>query len=200
VLDRMMAQARLPQLGGELREVSILFADIAGFVRMSERCTPEQLVEDLNRYFAAMAEIVAAEHHGFVERYIGDAVLALFGAPLDDADHARHAVAAALRMRAEVADGRHRIGGLPVKVRIGINTGPALIGNVGSPRRYSYTAMGDAVNLAARIEVANKLFGTTVLVSEATMRACRGAIRFRKVETIQVPGRREPVTLYEPVG
>ena len=200
VLDHMMAQARLPQLGGELREVSTLFVDIAGFVRMSERCTPARLVEDLNRYFAAMSAIVADEHNGFVERYIGDAVLALFGAPLDDPDHARHAVAAAVRMRAEVADGHHRIGGIPVKVRIGINSGPALIGNVGSPRRYSYTAMGDAVNLAARIEVANKLFGTTVLVSEATMRACRGAFRFRKVETIQVAGRREPVTLYEPLG
>jgi adenylate cyclase len=203
VLDRMMAQAHLPQLGGELREVSILFVDIAGFVRMSESCAPARLVEDLNRYFAAMSAIIADENNGFVERYIGDAVLALFGAPLDDPDHALHAVAAALRLRAEIADGRHRIGGNPVRVRIGVNTGPALIGNVGAPRRYSYTAMGDAVNLAARIETANKLFGTTVLVSEATMRACGGgnaAIRFRKVETIQVAGRREPVTLYEPLG
>ena len=198
VIDRMMAHDRLPELGGEMRAVTVLFADIAGFTTMSERHDPKILVDEVNVYFELMTKIIVDEHHGFVERYIGDGVLALFGAPLADADHARHAVEAALRMQGLLAERDLRVGGRPIRARIGINTGEALIGNIGSSLHFSYTAMGDAVNLASRIENANKQFGTGILVSDATMRACGGAFAFRRVATVQVAGRDEPVTLFEP--
>lgn len=198
VIDKMMAQDRLPQLGGELRAVTVLFADIEGFTTMSEGHDPKLLVDEVNVYFEAMTKIIVNEHRGFVDRYIGDAVLALFGAPLEDADHARHAVEAALRMQDLLAERQFRVGGRPIRARIGINTGEALVGNIGSSLHFSYTAMGDAVNLASRIENANKQFGTKVLVSDATMRACGGAFVFRRIATVQVAGRDEPVTLFEP--
>lgn len=198
LIDKMMAQDRLPQLGGELRAVTVLFTDIEGFTTMSERHDPKVLVDEVNVYFDAMTKIIVNEHQGFVERYIGDAVLAIFGAPLEDADHARHAVEAALRMQGLLAERQFCVGGRPIRARIGINTGEALVGNIGSSLHFSYTAMGDAVNLASRIENANKQFGTKVLVSDATMRACGGSFVFRRIATVQVAGRDEPVTLFEP--
>ena len=200
-IDRMLSGGAQPVLGGEVRPVSILFSDIAGFTAISERHEPKQLVENLNQYFAAMTAIVEA-HGGFVDKFIGDAVVAVFGAPIADDRNAERAVMAAVEMRRllneEAAD--FSLGdGQPLRARIGINSGTALVGNIGSPRRFNYTVMGDAVNLAARLESANKRYGTQILVSDETARACVASILFREVDTVRVVGRQTAVTLFEPL-
>src|SRR5579885_2646568 len=137
------------------------------------------------------------------DSFIGDAVVAIFGAPLHDPDHALHAVEAAIAIRSASADAARELaysGGRPPATRVGVNTGPVVIGNIGSPRRFNYTAMGDAVNLASRLEGVNKRYGTLVLVSEATAQACGEAVVFREIDTVAVKGRERPVALFEPLG
>jgi len=202
VVERMAASEALPQLGGELRIVSILFSDLAGFTRVSEHLDPQALVSALNTYFAGMTAIIEA-HGGFVDKFIGDAVVGVFGAPLDDPHHAENAVKAALAIRAAGGEAARALappGGAPPRTRIGINTGPVLIGNIGSPRRFNYTVMGDAVNLASRVEGVNKRYGTLALVSDATVAACGDSVVFREIDTVTVHGRARPVGLYEPLG
>lgn len=201
-VERMAASGDMPKLGGEARTVSILFTDLASFARVSEYLDPAQLAGALNTYFAVVTEIVE-RHRGFVDKFIGDAVVAIFGAPLEDPDHALHAVRAAIAIRdasAEAARALARSGGRPPATRIGVNTGPVLVGNIGSPRRFNYTAMGDAVNLASRLEGVNKRYGTLVLVSDTTAQACGDAITFREIDTVAVKGRERPVVLFEPLG
>jgi adenylate cyclase len=202
VVDRLVATDTQPSLGGELRIVSILFSDLAGFTRVSEYLEPQALVGALNTYFAGVTAIIEA-HGGFVDKFIGDAVVGVFGAPLDDPRHAENAVRAALAMRAAGGEAARALappGGSPPETRIGINTGPVLIGNIGSPRRFNYTVMGDAVNLASRVEGVNKRYGTLLLVSDATVAACGDAIVFREIDTVTVQGRAQQVGLYEPLG
>ncbi|PJI38688.1 MAG: hypothetical protein CTR53_15615 [Ferrovibrio sp.] len=201
VVERMVAGGRMPDLGGEEREVTVLFSDIAGFTAISEACDPATLVQGLNTYFSTMTDIIEA-HGGFVDKYIGDAIVAVFGAPVVDMRHAEQAMRAAMQMRdALLAEPeRFSLAGLPLKTRIGLNTGRVLIGNIGSPRRFNYTAMGDAVNLASRLEGANKVYGTSILVSDDTMRAAGEAIIARRVDIVRVVGRAQPVRLYEPLA
>lgn len=202
VVERMAASATLPTLGGELRIVTILFSDLVGFTRVSEHLDPQALVAALNTYFAGITAIIEA-HGGFVDKFIGDAVVGVFGAPLDDPRHAENAVRAALAMRAAGGEAARALappGGGPPATRIGINTGPVLIGNIGSPRRFNYTVMGDAVNLASRVQGVNKRYGTLLLVSDATVAACGDAIVFREIDTVTVQGRARQVGLYEPLG
>ncbi|MBM3547830.1 MAG: adenylate/guanylate cyclase domain-containing protein [Alphaproteobacteria bacterium] len=201
-IDRMLAGGAQPTLGGEERSVSILFSDIAGFSAISEKQEPKRLVENLNQYFAAMTAIVEA-HGGFVDKFIGDAVVAVFGAPIADEKHVENAVKAAMEMRRLVNDeaARFSLGeGQPLRARIGVNSGIALVGNIGSPRRFNYTVMGDTVNLAARLEGANKKYGTQILVSDETAVAAGGSVLFREVDTVRVVGRRTPVTVFEPLA
>jgi len=201
VIDRMIEEGRPPALGGEQREVTVLFSDIAGFTKVSERLGPGELVAALNEYFAAMTSIVEG-HGGFVDKFVGDAVVAVFGAPVNDGKHAQHAVRAALHMNRVMRQEKgFRLGqDAPIHIRIGLNTGPVLIGNIGSPRRFNYTAMGDAVNLASRLEGANKMFGTGILVSDSTRDACGDAVLFREIDRVRVLGRDAPVTVYEPLA
>jgi adenylate cyclase len=201
LVQKMLASGTQPALGGEERDVTVLFSDIAGFTGISEACDPATLVQGLNTYFSAMTAIIE-DHGGFVDKYIGDAIVAVFGAPLDDSKHASHAVRAALHMQAALArePERFSIAGRPLRTRIGLNTGMVLIGNIGSPRRFNYTAIGDAVNLAARLEGANKAYGTGILASDATMAAAGDGILARPVDTVRVVGRRQPVTLFEPLA
>lgn len=201
VVERMVAGGRMPELGGEEREVTVLFSDIAGFTAISEACDPAALVQGLNTYFSTMTDIIEA-HGGFVDKYIGDAIVAVFGAPVQDARHAEQGMRAAMQMRdaLRAEPERFSLAGLPLKTRIGLNTGRVLIGNIGSPRRFNYTAMGDAVNLASRLEGANKAYGTSILVSEDTMRAAGDAVVARRVDIVRVVGRAQPVRLYEPLA
>lgn len=201
LVERMLGSGKLPVLGGEERAVTVLFSDIASFTAISEACDPQGLVQGLNEYFSAMTAIIE-RHGGFVDKYIGDAIVAVFGAPLEDVHHAEHAVQAALEMQAllQREPDRFAIAGHGLRIRIGLNTGPALIGNIGSPRRFNYTAMGDAVNLAARLEGANKRYGTGILASADCIRAAGDGILARPVDTLRVVGRSQPAAVFEPLA
>jgi class 3 adenylate cyclase/CHASE2 domain-containing sensor protein len=160
----MLSGPRPPELGGEIREITVWFSDIANFSTIAETLAPQDLVARLNAHFAMVAEAIEAEG-GIIDKFVGDAVVAIFGAPGSQLDHAARAIRAAQRV-AEIQARGAAPGGFAM--RIGLNTGEALVGNIGTHRRFDYTAIGDAVNVAQRIEAANKQFGTTVLASRAT--------------------------------
>ena len=200
VIDRMVAGGETPRLGGETRELTIYFSDLEGFTALSEGLAPDALVELLNAYLTVITEVIEAQG-GFVDKYIGDAIVAVFGAPHRDPDHAAHAVAAALAGQRALAalNARHAASGRPpLRQRIGLNTGPVVVGNIGSQRRFNYTVTGDAVNLAARLEGASKLYGTEILVSAATAAQAAGIATFREIDAVRVVGRDTAVTLLEP--
>jgi class 3 adenylate cyclase/CHASE2 domain-containing sensor protein len=201
VIEKMVASNKPPALGGETRNVTVYFSDIADFSSFAEKIPPAELVAAMNEYLSAMTDIIEA-HGGFVDKYIGDAIVAVFGAPLDDPDHAKNAVSAALACAARLGelDRVNAAFGGAVRQRIGLNTGEALVGNIGSRRRFNYTVMGDMVNLAARLEGANKAFATTIIASEATVAAAGDAFSWRELDAIRVKGRDQAVKIYEPLG
>jgi adenylate cyclase len=202
VIDGMLESGRLPALGGEMREVTVFFSDIAGFSSFSETMSPTALVALMNEYLSAMTDIVE-DCGGYVDKYIGDSIVAVFGAPAQDPEHARHAVQAALRCRERLAElnaGTPAFQGRRIGHRIGLNSGEALVGNIGSRRRFNYTVMSDAVNLASRLEGANKYFDTSILVADATVQRCGGAFAWREVDAVRVKGRAQPVRVYEPLA
>jgi adenylate cyclase len=202
VIEKMMASNKPPALGGEVRNVTVYFSDIADFSSFSEKIKPGELVAAMNEYLSAMTDIIEA-HGGFVDKYIGDAIVAVFGAPLDDLDHAANSVRAAQRCAARLGE-LDRVAatfqGRTVRQRIGLNSGEALVGNIGSRRRFNYTAMGDTVNLASRLEGANKFFATTIIASETTMALSGAAFVWRELDTIRVKGRTTAVRIYEPLA
>jgi adenylate cyclase len=190
------------RLGGDRCDITVLFSDIRGFTTLSERLPPEVLGEFLNEYLTAMTEIVF-KHDGLLDKYVGDAVMAFWGAPVAVPDHATRCAAAALDMLAEVK--RLNVGweerGLPViAIGVGINTGPASVGNFGSERRFSYTAMGDTVNLASRLEGLNKTYKTNLLISDATRLAIGEGFECREVGEVTVRGRQGATGVYELLG
>jgi adenylate cyclase len=200
VVARLVEQPDLMRLGGEAREVTLMFTDLAGFTAMSERLSAEQTVEVLSAYFDAMSSIVH-RYQGTVDKFIGDAIMAFWGAPLADAAHAEHAVRAAIDMQAAMPAllEQLRSRGLPpIAMRIGLHTGRAAIGNVGSSTRFSYTAIGDAVNLAARLEGANKAFGTEILLSQSTASRLPPDLPLRPLDDVVVKGKTEPVRVFTP--
>lgn len=202
VIDKMMNANRMPALGGELREVTVFFSDVAGFSSFSEKMTPSALVQLMTEYLSAMTDIIEA-HNGFVDKYIGDAIVAVFGAPVDDPEHAKHAVEAAIACRAKLAELNEtavHFAGHKLGQRIGLNSGAALVGNIGSHRRFNYTVMGDMVNLASRLEGANKYFGTAIMASDTTVALAGPSFVWRELDAIRVKGRGEPVKIYEPIA
>ncbi len=199
VIDRMVDGQRLPELGGETRQLSVWFSDIEKFSGLSEGLAPADLVRFLNVYLSAMSDIVE-EHGGFVDKYIGDAIVAVFGAPHEDPDHALNAVRSALACRERLSAMQAELGlpgGHTLNARIGINTGEILVGNIGSHRRFNYTVMGDAVNLASRLEGVNKIYGSQIIASGETAAACGNSIAFRELDSVQVMGRETPVAIFE---
>jgi class 3 adenylate cyclase len=202
VIEKMMASNKPPALVGEMRNVTLYFSDIANFSSFSESMTPSDLVAAMNQYFSAMTDIIE-DCGGFVDKYIGDAIVAVFGAPLDDPNHAANAVRAALGCAARLGELDRTAAafqGHILRQRIGLNSGEALVGNIGSRRRFNYTVMGDMVNVASRLEGANKFFGTTVIASEATMAQTGGAFVWRELDTIRVKGRAGATKIYEPLA
>jgi adenylate cyclase len=184
---------------GEEHTMSVYFSDIAGFTTISEHLSAKQLVTLLNEYLTAMTDLVL-EHGGVVDKYIGDAVMAFWGAPLASADHARRAVACAVAMRkrcAELRAGWKERFGHELHARAGVNTGLAVSGNMGSKHKYNYTVMGDMVNLASRLEGANKPYGTYLMISEATLHAVGDAFAVRELDVIAVKGKAQGVRVYE---
>jgi len=202
VIERMVSSNKPPELGGETRNVTIYFSDVAGFSAIAEKLEPSALVALMNEYLSAMTEIIQ-NHGGFVDKYIGDAIVAVFGAPLDDPDHAANAARAALHCRERLGELNRTLPVLQqrhIAQRIGLNSGEALVGNIGSRQRFNYTVMGDTVNLASRLEGANKYFGTAILVSESTYKLAQNACTWREIDTVRVVGRSEPVRVYEPLA
>src|SRR6202022_162300 len=157
------------------------------------------LVAFVNEYLSAMTDIIESKG-GYVDKYIGDSIVAVFGAPVDDADHARHAAEAALLCRArldELNKGSSAFRGMTVAHRMGLNSGEALVGNIGSRRRFNYSVMSDAVNVASRLEGANKYYGTTIAASEMTVALTGSTFAWRELDAIRVQGRSTPVKIYE---
>jgi adenylate cyclase len=198
--------ARHPEklrLGGETRTVTLYRSDLAKFSGLAERLRPDELVPLMNEYLSAMTDIIM-RHGGFVDKYIGDAIDGVFGAPLDDADQALNAVKAALACQKKLQDmntaGLLTLRGHALHQRIGLHTGEAIVGNIGSRQRFNYTVMGDAANLASRLEGANKVYGTSILVSEATADLAGPKISWRELDVIQVVGKAEHIRIYEPLA
>ena len=201
VIDRMDRENAIPKLGGETREITVLFSDVENFTRVCEGLTPSEVVRIMNIYLTAMTDTIE-EHGGYVEKYVGDSITAIFGAPLSDENHALQGVTAALACRRKVRELASTLvlpAGRSLRTRIGVHTGLALVGNIGSTRRFNYTAMGDAVNVAARIESANKVYGTDILMSESSALRLKGEVTFRRLERVRVMGRAQPVVLCEPM-
>jgi adenylate cyclase len=201
VFEQVLANPALAELGGRRRTMSVLFSDMRGFTAMTERGDPEALVAQLNEYFSRMVEVVFA-HHGTVDKFVGDMVMALFGAPLDDPDHADHAVAAAVDMvkALEVLNARWVQEGRPaLGIGIGVNSGEMIAGNIGSAAIRSYTVIGDAVNLGARLESLNKEHGTTIIVSAATVARLKAPPSLRPLGSVIVKGKSVPVEIFEVV-
>lgn len=188
----------LPAQQAESRQITILFSDIRNFTRLAESRPPEYIVELLNRYFSRQVEVIF-RHGGTLDKFIGDCIMAFWGAPLDDPDHARHAVAAALEMSAVLEEFRRELPelGQPFEIGIGLHSGPAVVGFIGSQARLDYTVIGDTVNLASRIENETKDV-SRILVSEATRKACGDAFNFVPHGNRTVKGREQPVVLFEP--
>jgi adenylate cyclase len=187
------------ELVGERRQVSILFSDLRGFTTLSERMAPEQMAARLTEYFDAMTATIFARR-GMVNDFIGDAILAVFGAPLDDPAHARHAIESALAMGEALAglNRRWQAEGLPsLRMGLGIHTGEVFAGNVGRAGKVKYAVVGDTVNLASRVEGLNKELGTTMLVTEAAYRAAGLDLEVTDRGPISVKGREEPVRVFE---
>ncbi|MBT5331538.1 MAG: adenylate/guanylate cyclase domain-containing protein [Porticoccaceae bacterium] len=187
---------------GERREMTVLFADIRNFTNISEGMAPGELKDMLNRYFTPMTQIIF-EQQGTIDKYIGDMVMAFWGAPLDDSDHAVHGLTAALQMQAksnELTAEFKALGYPQIKIGVGLNSGEMNVGNMGSEYRRSYTVLGDNVNLGSRVESLTKFYGADTLVAENTYQACRDHFVFRQADKVQVKGKEEAVTLYEPLG
>ncbi len=199
VYQQLLASPSEAVLGGQRREMTVLFSDMRGFTTLSESGGAEDLVRQLNQYFTRMVEVVFA-HRGTVDKFVGDMVMALYGAPLDDPDHADHAVQTALAMVRELKQ-LNRVwaveGRTELDIGIGVNTGEMIAGNIGSDAIMSYTVIGDNVNLGARLESLNKDFGTRILISEATRRQLKGTYDIRPLGDVIVKGKTRSVAVFE---
>jgi adenylate cyclase len=201
LVDEMAKDPARYSLRGESRVMSVLFSDIVGFTSISEKLEAAQLAEMLNVYLSAMTRVVQ-EGRGTIDKYIGDAIMAFWGAPMSDEHHARNAVLAALAMQRTLTELNPRLearGWPPVRIGVGVNTGRMSVGNMGSEFRMAYTVMADAVNLASRLEGLTRQYGVGVLVGEATKAECSD-IAFQIVDQVRVKGKDVPVAIFEPLG
>jgi adenylate cyclase len=199
VINEIIKDPEKLALGGEERDITIFFSDIAGFSTISEKLNPTQLVALLNEYLTEMTDIILF-NDGTIDKYEGDAIIAFFGAPLPYPDHALKCCLATIDMKnriKELCDIRRSQGESEFFTRMGINTGRAVVGNMGSRTRMDYTMIGDAVNLAARLEGVNKVYKTAAMISEATYEKAKDHIEVRKLDTIRVVGKNEPIVIYE---
>lgn len=202
VIDRVLENPGLLKLGGERREITAFFSDLAGFTSISEGLSPEALVGLLNAYLSEMTDIILGLG-GTLDKYEGDAIIAFWNSPLDQPDHALRACRAALRCQKRLAELREefqRRSGHEVRMRIGLSSGPVVVGNMGSERRFDYTAMGDTMNLASRLEGACKAYKIFTLVSEETASRVGDEIVTREVDMIRVVGKKQPIRIFELIG
>lgn len=202
VVEQIMADPSRLQLGGERKTLTMLFSDLESFSLLAERLEPELLTTLLNDYLSDMTDIILDEG-GTVDKYLGDAIVAFWNAPLDQPDHASRACRAALRcqqrLEERAEDYQSRTGSV-LKARIGLHTGEVIVGNMGSRTRFDYSMIGDAANLASRLESANKAFGTHIMVSEATWNEIDAEFVGREIGVVKVTGRTAPVRVFELMG
>ncbi len=201
LVEEMSRRPESYSMRGRRAQLTVLFSDVRGFTTISESLAPERLAELMNDYLDTMTAVIRTRR-GTLDKYIGDAIMAFWGAPVADADHARNAVAAALDMQAALPDLNRRFAGRgwpTLEIGIGINTGPMAVGDMGSAVRKSYTVMGDAVNLGARLEGVTKFYGVGIVVGEAT-RDLTPDMAYRELDRVKVKGKHEPVAIYEPLG
>jgi adenylate cyclase len=202
VVQELLKNPKMLNLGGERRTATAFFSDIISFTTVSENLSPEDLVAQLNEYLSAMGDIVL-KYEGYIDKYEGDAIMAVFGVPLYQSDHAKRACLAALEMQQELDKlrSRWRMQERPeFHVRIGINSGPMIAGNIGGKHRFDYTVIGDAVNLALRLEGANTTYGTKIIISESTKDLLKDELITRELDFLRVKGKTEPVRVYELVA
>jgi adenylate cyclase len=202
LVDQMAADPRKYSMQPRAADLTILFADVRGFTGISETLKPEELREFINEYLTDMSGIIRARYRGTLDKYIGDAIMAFWGAPVEDPQHARNGVLAALHMQkeCEVLNARFATRGWPtLKIGVGVNSGNVRVGDMGSQVRRAYTVMGDAVNVASRLEGRTKAYGVGILVGDATRKAVTDIV-FREIDRIKVKGKNEAVAIYEPIG
>ncbi|PCJ20113.1 MAG: hypothetical protein COB02_05805 [Candidatus Cloacimonadota bacterium] len=201
VVNEILKDTSRLKLGGERKELTVFFSDIANFTNISERLEIERLVTLLNDYLTAMTDNIIIQNKGMLDKYEGDAIMAVFGAPINNQSHAVLACRSALdnqRILKEELWPKWKIAGFPLfTVRIGINTGPMIVGNMGSKTRFDYTVIGDNVNLGSRLENLNKVYKTDILISETTYQLVKNDMRCRMIDVVRVKGKRIPVRVYE---
>ena len=201
LVEMMAEDPERYSMAGVKKDLTVLFADVRGFTSISEQLSPADLSEYINQYLSTMSRIIR-EHGGTLDKYIGDAIMAFWGAPIDDPLHAKRSVVAALSMIKELENLKVSFverGWPPLSIGIGLSTGPMSVGDMGSDVRRAYTVMGDAVNLGSRLEGLTRVYGTWILLPEATVNECDGVV-FREIDRVKVKGKDEPITIFEPLG
>ncbi len=202
LVDQMAQNPDRFNMAPRAQELSVLFSDVRGFTTISESLSPEDLSTYINEYLTAMSLVIREQHHGTLDKYIGDAIMAFWGAPVAEPEHAKKAVLAALGMQreAKALNEKFRAKGWPTfKIGIGVNSGVMRVGDMGSKLRRAYTVMGDAVNLGSRLEGITKEYGVDIIIGEGTKKLLSGFV-LRELDRVRVKGKEEPVTIYEPVG
>lgn len=190
------------KLGGDRKDVSILFSDIRGYTALTESLEAEEVVGMLNEYFESMVEAIF-QHKGTLDKYIGDAIMAVFGSPLPLKDHAWRAVQTSLEMRSRLEEfNERRVSNnkVPIRIGIGINSDSVISGNIGSSKRMEFTAIGDGVNLGSRLESASKIYGCDIIISEHTYKPCASQVSVRELDKIRVKGKNQPISIFELIG
>jgi adenylate cyclase len=202
VMNEILKDPTRLKLGGQKKNLTVMFSDIRGFTTISESLTPEQLVHLLNEYLTAMTDIVF-KYEGLLDKYIGDAIMAVWGDPIDQPDHAVRGCKTALEMMAALKplQAKWEAEGWPhIDIGIGVNTGDMTVGNMGSKMRFDYTVMGDSVNLGSRLEGTNKEYGTHIIISEFTYAQVKDQMLCRELGSVRVKGKKLPVKIYELLG
>lgn len=202
LVEEMSRDPENYSMAGRKAELTVLFSDIRGFTTISEGLEPNELATLMNQYLGAMT-LVVRKHRGTLDKYIGDAIMAFWGAPVDDPEHAKNAVLTGLEMHVALRELNKDLvarGWPELKIGVGVNTGPMTVGDMGSPVRQSYTVMGDAVNLGSRLEGITKQYGVGFIVGESTRELLKKEFVFRELDRVRVKGKEDPVGIYEPVG
>jgi adenylate cyclase len=197
----MAADPEKYSMEGKSEELTVLFSDIVGFTSISESLAPKELSQFINDYLTAMSLVIRG-NHGTLDKYIGDAIMAFWGAPVAEPNHARQGVITAMAMQAELDKLRAEMvarGWPEIRIGVGVNTGNMSVGDMGSKLRKAYTVMGDAVNLASRLEGLTRIYGVGIIVGPNTRVAVKDVV-FREIDRVKVKGKDEPVVIYEPIG
>jgi adenylate cyclase len=202
VVNEIIKNPNKLKLGGDKRELTVLFSDIRGFTTLTEKLQSEELVSLLNEYLTLMTDVVF-KYEGTLDKYIGDALMAFYGAPQEQPDHAQRACHTALEMFAALKALNRKWaqeGKRTIDIGIGINTGPMMVGNMGSKQRFDYTVIGDAVNLGSRLEGINKTYDSHILISESTYAKIKNAFTCLELDSVRVKGKMQPVKIYQLIG